>query len=284
MLIYTMKRPDSLLSSEYRMTLSRAKSGRCPSGLELGTRNKVDTFDRDFKPLVKKDSPGELLFLSRKDVESRIGPDWQSPSPADAESKDRSRLFESARLPHTLPALVFLGIDDRPDASKDSVPARVDPKDPQGVPYFAIDAGRGQDQKDWEVEGGEFGDARASASSMSGWEAGVFAQARALVDWNCRNLVSHPETPDLPLRRAIPLATLVWVSVSVLMNPSSAQLVDHLRTRYGVVGRETAPPPSRNQRVKSHVSRPRDYTILHTHEQTLYVYLTHQHQHLQNVV
>lgn len=104
---------------------------------------------------------------------------------ADAESKDRKRLHESARLPHTLPALVFLGIDDRPDASKDSVPAKVDPRNPQGVPYFAIDAGK----EDWVIEGAEFGDARASASSMSGWEAGVFAQARALIDWNCRNLV-----------------------------------------------------------------------------------------------
>lgn len=103
----------------------------------------------------------------------------------DAESKERKRLFESARLPHTLPALVFLGIDDRPTASKDSVPAQVDPKDPQGVPYFAIDAGK----EDWVIEGAEFGDARASASSMSGWEAGIFAQARALIDWNCRNLV-----------------------------------------------------------------------------------------------
>jgi hypothetical protein len=107
-------------------------------------------------------------------------------SEADADVKERRRLYESARLPHTLPGLVFLGIDDRPDASKDSVPAKVDPLNPQGVPYFAIDAGK----EEWVVEGAEFGDARASASSMSGWEAGVFAQARALIDWNCRNLVS----------------------------------------------------------------------------------------------
>lgn len=151
----------------------------------------ADERNREFKPLVKKDAPGELLFLGRKDVESRIGPDWQAPSPEDADNKDRSRIFESARLPHTLPALVFLGIDDRPDASKDSVPAKVDPRHPQGVPYFAIDAGK----EKWEVEGGEFGDARASASSMSGWEAGIFAQARALIDWNCRNLVSTHHSP-----------------------------------------------------------------------------------------
>jgi NAD+ diphosphatase len=40
------------------------------------------------------------------------------------------------------------------------------------------------------VEGGEFGEARASAGAMSGWEAGLFAQGRALVDWNVRNKVS----------------------------------------------------------------------------------------------
>jgi NAD+ diphosphatase len=34
---------------------------------------------RDFKPLVKKSSPGELHFLSFKDVESRVGPDWGAP-------------------------------------------------------------------------------------------------------------------------------------------------------------------------------------------------------------
>jgi hypothetical protein len=34
---------------------------------------------RDFKPLVKSSSPGELHFLSFKDVESRVGPDWQAP-------------------------------------------------------------------------------------------------------------------------------------------------------------------------------------------------------------
>ncbi len=114
-----------------------------------------------------------------------------SRSPEDAENKDRSRLYEAARLPHSLPALVFLGIDDRPDASRSSVPATQDPQQPEGVPYFALDAGKGE----WEVNGGEWGDARASGSAMSGWEAGVFAQARALLDWNTRNKVRFDEEP-----------------------------------------------------------------------------------------
>jgi len=184
-----------------------------------------------------------LHFLSFKDVESRVGPDWQAPQGADAESKDRKRLFESARLPHTLPALVFLGIDDRPDASKDSVPAQVDPRNPQGVPYFAIDA----DKEDWVVEGAEFGDARASASSMSGWEAGVFAQARALIDWNCRNLVSG-----------------LYQTV-VLLTSSSVRLVDLEHTLCGEDGRGAVLLPSRTQRRRHPASPPKAYTTSPTH-------------------
>lgn len=60
-----------------------------------------------------------------------------------------------------------------------------DPLNPRGVPYFAVEAPKG----DWVPEGGEFGDARSVGSAMGGWEAGVFAQGRALVDWNTRNKV-----------------------------------------------------------------------------------------------
>jgi NAD+ diphosphatase len=102
----------------------------------------------------------------------------------DAKSKERTRLFESHRLPHTLPSLVFLGIDDRPKASESSVPAKVDPLEPKGVPYFALEV--------TDADGGEWGEARASGGAMSPWEAGIFAQARALMDWNGRNKVSLP--------------------------------------------------------------------------------------------
>ncbi|CAD6573047.1 MAG: hypothetical protein TREMPRED_000714 [Tremellales sp. Tagirdzhanova-0007] len=138
---------------------------------------------KELKPLMKKGEAGTTLFLSHKDLEGRIGNRFSGPSPEDAQSKDRSRLFEAARLPYTSPALVFLGVDDRPDASSASVPAAQDPQKPEGVPYFALDAGT----EEWNVEGGEWGDARASGSAMPGWEAGIFAQARALLDWNTRN-------------------------------------------------------------------------------------------------
>jgi len=110
-----------------------------------------------------------------------------SRTPEDLKSKDRTRLFEAARLPHPQPALVFLGLDDRPDASSDSVPAAIDPQNPKGVPYFALDVGK--EDIDLESLGGEWGDVRNSASAMSGWEAGILAQGRALLDWNIRNKV-----------------------------------------------------------------------------------------------
>ncbi|WVF67562.1 hypothetical protein IAT40_002320 [Kwoniella sp. CBS 6097] len=139
---------------------------------------------KDIKPLVKKDSPGEILFLDRNQIGNRVGTDFASP-PSGAE-KDIAKLHECARIPHTLPALVFLGIDDRssPTTNESST---VDHLNPTGTPYFALDAGT----SDWDAllneVGGEWGDARASAASMSKWDAGVFAQGRALVDWNTRN-------------------------------------------------------------------------------------------------
>ena len=105
-------------------------------------------------------------------------------SESDLADKDRAKILETARTPHTLPALVFLGIDDRQHASSQGVPMAVDPLNPEGVPYFAVEA-----TKDFEVAGGEWGDARNSANAMDGWTAGIFAQGRALIDWNVRNKV-----------------------------------------------------------------------------------------------
>ena len=168
-------------------------------------------------------------------------------SPEDAEVKERARLYEAVRLPYTLPALVFLGIDDRPDASASSVPAAVDPHAPKGVPYFALDAG----STDWDVEGGEWGDPRPSASAMSGWEAGVFAQARAVVDWNVRNKVSCP-MGDIPL----------------MTQSSFVRRAGTRRTRSGEDGSGVAPRrSSRPSRGKNPARRPRDCRTLPIPEQ-----------------
>lgn len=81
-----------------------------------------------------------------------------------------------------------MGIDDRCDPTTNASPA-TDHLNPQGTVYFAVDVT--DVPFDEEKIGGEWGEARASGGAMEGWDAGVFAQARALVDWNGRNKVSH---------------------------------------------------------------------------------------------
>jgi NAD+ diphosphatase len=139
-------------------------------------------------------------------------------SEEEAKDADRAKLLQSARLPLGSLPIVFLGIDDRPTASDGSVPAAVDPSNPKGVPYFALDAG----DEDWTFEGGEFGDARNNASNMDGWSAGIFAQARALIDWNGRNKVCH-----------IRCAIRCWSSYGL----SSVRHVEASSTRCGRAGR-----------------------------------------------
>ena len=129
------------------------------------------------------DSPDRERSDNQQQV---VGSDARISSAEEIDDKDRSKLFESARLPHGSSIVVFLGIDDRPESSSQGRPARVDPQAPQGIPYFALDIGEGE----WGVEGGEWGDSRISANAMDGWSAGIFAQGRALIDWNVRNKVS----------------------------------------------------------------------------------------------
>ncbi|KAK8854679.1 hypothetical protein IAR55_003418 [Kwoniella newhampshirensis] len=140
---------------------------------------------REFKPLVKKGEAGKILFLSLDDVKDKIGPQYTS-SPEGMTDRIQLKLYESARLPYALPALVFLGIDDRADPTTNASSA-VDHSNPSGIPYFALDAAEPEWDEIIEKRGGEWGDARASATALTGWEAGIFAQGRALVDWNVRN-------------------------------------------------------------------------------------------------
>ncbi|WVR09506.1 hypothetical protein IAU60_006574 [Kwoniella sp. DSM 27419] len=139
---------------------------------------------KEFKPLVKKDDIGKILYLTREQLGDNLGPEFSS-KPGDA-APDSAKLYESLRLPQTLPPLVFLGIDDRIAPTSNSS-TKTDHLNPAGTPYFALDAGK----EDWasvlEQVQGEWGDARASAAAMSGWDAAIFAQGRAMVDWNARN-------------------------------------------------------------------------------------------------
>ena len=155
-------------------------------------------------------------------------------SEADLQDKDRARILESARLPHTLAPLVFLGIDDRTPASHQGKPAKVDPLCPEGIPYFALDVGK--DGAEYEKLGGVWGDARGSANAMDGWTAGVFAQARALIDWNVRNKVSLPvaccrlaeaDNSSVPLAEAPPIAYGRGGSAAVPLQLTPSQARSH---------------------------------------------------------
>lgn len=97
-------------------------------------------------------------------------------SVTDARAK---KAYESIRLPNTLPTLLFLGIDER------LAPKGEDLHAPTGVPYFALDASA--IGLDLASINGEWGDARASGAMMPAWEAGLFAFARPLIDWNFRH-------------------------------------------------------------------------------------------------
>lgn len=152
---------------------------------------------KDGKPLMQTTgetkTPTGLLYLSQSSITPYLPSGTftfaQCPDPTN-ENKDMAKQYQSARLPTTLPALVFLGIDDRTEAKEGAVPAEVDPKDPKGVPYFALDVsganitlseldteGKGEGQG----HGAEFVEPRLAGSSLGGWEANLFAQARALM-------------------------------------------------------------------------------------------------------
>lgn len=141
--------------------------------------------------LVPKGEFSKPQYLTLAQVRSLVGAGFEDP-PADAANK---KVRQAAR-PVGSPAVVFLGLDEREHAP--------DLHNPQGVPYFAIDASGtalAQDGKDGEkvkasgadvgeeerAVRGDWGDARASGGAMAAWDAGVFATGRALTDWNGRN-------------------------------------------------------------------------------------------------
>nr|KIR88813.1 NAD+ diphosphatase [Cryptococcus tetragattii IND107] len=136
---------------------------------------------KNFQPLVKKGEIGAPLYLQRKDVDHFVK-DGFGMAPSNS-SQQAAKLYEAIRLSPLAP-LIFLGIDDHCDPTTNASSA-VDHLNPQGTAYFAVDVT--DVPFDEEKVGGEWGEARASGGAMEGWDAGVFAQARALVDWNGRN-------------------------------------------------------------------------------------------------
>lgn len=85
-----------------------------------------------------------------------------------------------------------MGLADAEAASNNAK----DIQNPTGIPYFAVDA---TERKGLDVRGAfingwtppadaEFIDARLAGSTMSAADAGLFSEARPLIDWNGRNV------------------------------------------------------------------------------------------------
>jgi hypothetical protein len=99
--------------------------------------------------------------------------------------KDLEKRYQAARLPTTLPPLVFLGIDDRvPEGTK----AEDNPKNPKGVAYFALECAGDVNRTEME---GQFTESRLAGSLLGGWEANLFAQARALMGKSIHDPISR---------------------------------------------------------------------------------------------
>jgi hypothetical protein len=119
--------------------------------------------------------------------------------------KDLERRYQSARLPSTLPTLVFLGVDDR-EVGELKAEERQDGHDehgarnPKGVAYFALECEGNLATP--EAEEAEFTEPRLAGSVLGGWEANLFAQARALMGTSCSALITLflPSCGSLMLR------------------------------------------------------------------------------------
>lgn len=127
------------------------------------------------------ESPTKLAFASLKDVQPLIEDDPYRTSEEEAILGYNSTAW--------IPQLIFLGLDERQqnhDVLKWTSYS--------GVPYFALDVtpkGSIEAQvtnlrQEFEARGKNFLEGRLHIS-LSAHEAAIYAQARALVDWNARN-------------------------------------------------------------------------------------------------
>ncbi|WEW56143.1 NADH pyrophosphatase [Emydomyces testavorans] len=153
-------------------------------------------------PLVR--SPSEIFYATYRDVESLV--------PGDMFDKTEEEVFRSYHSGVTLPLLVFLGLDE----SHADIGLRY--KNYTGTPYFALDvtpqAGLEQTARGiiqtLEARGLSFHKTRTITSLPPG-DAAIYAQSRALIDWNTRNAFcatcGHPTIPiHAGTKRACPPA------------------------------------------------------------------------------
>ncbi|TGO30114.1 hypothetical protein BPAE_0008g01060 [Botrytis paeoniae] len=130
-------------------------------------------------PLTK--DPSHLAYSSHSEITGLTG---QNPF-----EKDEETMIKEFNSSKTLPLVLFLGLDER---SKDKEGFKHGIY--SGVPYFAIDVtpkGTYENEansvvKAMQEKGLVFQEGRV-IMSLDAQEAAIFAQARALLDWNARN-------------------------------------------------------------------------------------------------
>jgi NAD+ diphosphatase len=156
---------------------------------------------QDGKPLVaSRASETRLALLTTVDVEHFLGPEpyfGQGPTEGAIPIVDLP-ILEAARFRGA--PIVFLGLkESQVNEYNPSAPPEELAKALVGTPFFSIDVSEvGHTELDRlgqiSVAGADgfdvsFFEPRAATRGMSGFDAGVFAEARSMVDWNFRNKV-----------------------------------------------------------------------------------------------
>ncbi|KAJ9312046.1 hypothetical protein DTO271D3_7749 [Paecilomyces variotii] len=135
---------------------------------------------KDLAPLAR--SPSELYFAHYDEVKSIVRPDIY-----DKSEEEMLKEYDSRK---TDPQLIFLGVDE--ERKNNAMSWKIY----SGVPYFALDlSARGSEEQQahaksiveaLEAKGTKFLQSRM-IMTLPADEAAIFAQARALMDWNMRN-------------------------------------------------------------------------------------------------
>lgn len=210
------------------------------------------------QPLVKSTGAPRVRTLAQlptSDIKSLLGPTpvfGQGKEPGEGvqhlkDGGDPVSTLEAARL-HG-PTIVFLGLHELDNNQGQSAlpssefSAKVDPKlaasNISGSPYFALDVTSSEKQTiegllDTSKKNGvtlEFAEPRSATSDFSAFEAGVFAEARSMIDWNDRNKVREHAISD----------SVVHILMIFRGRPSFAPHAGHQLTPYGRDGSLPAP-------------------------------------------
>ncbi|KAL4991687.1 NUDIX hydrolase domain-like protein [Aspergillus falconensis] len=136
---------------------------------------------KDLAPLTR--SPTELYYAKFDEVRKLV--------PASVYDKSEEEIIKEHDSRKTEPHLIFLGVDET-NKQEDGFSWKIY----NGTPYFALDISeKGSEEQQanakevvsgFEAQGLSFLQARV-AMTFSANEAAIYAQARALIDWNNRN-------------------------------------------------------------------------------------------------